>query len=71
MDRVEKSTLNALVAAIEDTLDAAHDDLMDLDYADEDCAFYNEDEVWEVKNRCTSKIRHILNLMRKEIEGKW
>ena len=69
MDRVEKATLNALIAGIEDALDAAHDDLMDLEYADEACAFYNEDEVWEVKNRCSEKIMHILNLMRKEVKG--
>lgn len=68
MDRIEKATLNAYVNAVEDALDAAHDDLMDLAYADEDCAYYNEDEVWEVKNRCSSKIRHILNMMRKELQ---
>lgn len=54
--------------AIEETLDQLHDELMDLEYADEDCTFYYEDAVWEIKNRCSGKIRHILNMMRKELQ---
>ena len=68
MDRFEKATLNALIAGIEDALDAAHDDLMDLEYADEDCTFYYEDQVWEIKTKCFGKIRAILNMMRKELQ---
>lgn len=68
MDDFKKVALKVWVDAIEEALDQAHDDLMDLKYADEVCAFYNEDEVWDVKNRCSGKIRHILNMMRKELQ---
>ena len=69
MDEVTRVSLNVWVDALEETLDKAHDELMDLEYADEDCTFYNEDQVWEIKNSCTSKIRFIINRMREVVNN--
>lgn len=68
MDDTKRITLKVMADAIEETLDQTHDELMDLEYADEDCTFYYEDQVWEIKNKCFGKIRVILNMMRKELQ---
>ena len=68
MDRIKAVTLNAWCDAIEEMLENAHDDLMDLEYADEACAFYNEDEVWEIMHRYEEMIKYFLHKMRKELQ---
>ena len=64
MDEVTKVSLNVWLDAIEEYLEKKHDELMDLEYTDESCAFYNEDEVWEIFGSCEELIRHCVNRMR-------
>ena len=68
-DEVKKVSLNVWLDSIEETLEKKHDEMMDLEYADEACAFYNEDEVWEIFGSCSELIRHCVNRMRKVINN--
>lgn len=68
MDEIKKASLEAWADSIEETLDKKHDELMDLNYADEACAFYNEDEVWDIFRSCEELIKHCVNRIRKELQ---
>ena len=67
MDEVTRVSLNVWLDAIEEALEKKHDELMDLNYADEACAFYNEDEVWDIFRSCEEHIRYSVNRMRKVV----
>lgn len=68
-DEVKRVSLETWADAIEETLEKKHDELMDLEYTDESCAFYNEDEVWEIFRSCEDIIKHCVNRMREVINN--
>ena len=68
MDEVTKVSINVYLDAISETLEKKHDELMDLEYAGEDCAFYNEEEVWDVFRSCNDLIMHCVHKIRKELQ---
>lgn len=67
MDRIEAVTVQVYLDAISETLEKKHDELMDLEYADENCTFYYEDQVWDIFRSCNELIMHCVNKMRKEL----
>ena len=68
MDEVTKVSINVYLDAISETLEKKHDELMDLEYVDEDCSLYREDEVWEIFRSCNELIMHCVNKIRKELQ---
>lgn len=66
-EEVKRVVLNGWLDSIEEILNKKHDELMDLEYTDETCAFYNEDDVWDIFGSCEHLLMHCVYRMRKEL----
>lgn len=68
MDKYEKDIMQLHIDTIFNTLHDKKKELMDLEYANDNCDTYFEDEVWDIFNTLSASIKENLRILQQVSE---